>query len=350
MSKDKTEKELKAPKQKKHKLFEHKVNLKKEDFSDRIITITGVQGQGKTSFVVDFIRELYKRQNKRRIKETNSFIDSLNSTIENGIPCYNLSKSPQGHYIYTAKPFSFILDKKGRVVTNSIDPERLGLPNNTGGFDHIPYGSIIIVDEADQIWPNRGWRNTPKETIELLKYVRHNHITLILLCQVMSNLDLKFREFTMMHFHFYSREIKPKRWFFKEKFIWHFLVTYPQELLMVKALRDLGVESFKPTVQYWKYISKENPHKYYTSRSGLPLFLRGISDYFYEQGPIGNALDRVNVNSYCAFKEKNREYDELENELEFWKFIEKREKLKDLRAKYGASAEQYLKSKENNIE
>lgn len=336
------DKEPKKRKQK-HKLIEHKVNLKKEDYSDCIITVTGIQGAGKTSWVVDFVREIYRRQNKHRARESNVFIDELNSLKVDGKKCYNLAKSPQNHYIYTGAPFSFILDKKFRVITQSIDPKLIGLPDNKGSFDYIPYGSIIIVDEADEVWPNREWQSTPPETIQLLKYIRHNHITLILLCQVLGNLDKKFRELTMQHYHIYYRQIK-KRWlFFKPKLIWHYYVTYPQEILMVQNLAEVGLDKIKPRVEYFKYVSKENPHKYYVSRSGLPLFLRNINNYKYDVIPVCPELDRKTVAEVCAWKEKDKAREQFEEEVKFWKFIKQRADLKVMKEKYKNEMTEYIK-------
>lgn len=335
------EPKLKKSKQK-HKLFEHKINLKKEDYSDRIITVTGVQRTGKTSFVVAFIRELFKRQNKMRARETNAFIDELNKLKVNNVPCYKLNKSPLGHYIYTAEPFTFKLNKKG-LTTLAIDPHRIGVPNNTYDFEYLPYGSIVIVDEADEIFPNREWQDTPPELIELLKYIGHNHMLLIFICQVLGNLDKKIRELTMQHFHIYYREIKPKHWFFREKFIWHILVSYPQELLMMKALKDLGIDTVKPRLEWYKFITKDNPHRYYNSRSGQPLFLRKIKNYNYRTIPALSDLDRESVEKVSEYKSRNKDSEELEKEYDFWKMIEKRAKLKDLKSKYKQEAEDYLK-------
>lgn len=346
MKKAQKSKNLKQPKQK-HKLIEHKVNLKKEDYSDRIITVTGIQGAGKTSWVVDFVRELYRRQNKLRTKESNLFIDELNSLKVDGKKCYNLSKSPQGHYIFTGAPFSFVLDKKFKVITHSIDPKRLGLPDNKQSFDYIPFGSIIIIDEADEIWPNREWQDTPPEVIQLLKYIRHNHITLILICQVLGNLDKKFRELTVEHYHIYYRQIK-KRWlFFKDKIIWHYYVTYPQEILMLKSLVEVGLDKIKPRINYYKFISKENPHKYYVSRSGLPLFLRNITDYKYDVIPVCPELDRKTVAEVCAYKETDKAREQFEQELKLWKYIKQRAELKVMKEKYKDEMTEYI---EENID
>jgi len=327
----------------KHKLILHKTNLKKEDISDRIITISAPQRVGKSSFIVAFIRQFFKYQNKQRFKETNNFIDELNSIRLDGKKCYHLSKSYFGHYIYSSKKFPFFLDKKYKQKTIELDPKELGLPNIENTFKHLPYGSTIIIDEADEIWPNRDWQDTPIEFINLLKYIGHNHLTLILITQVYGNLEKKIRELSMEHYHILGRTFKPRFLFRKPKFIWYYDITYPQEVLRYSEFKDLGMDISKPRVDHCKFIYKDNPHKYYNSKSGLPLYLYNIEDYVYAEHPDDESLDRKSVELLAR---KNPEYVyefNLDKEYKFYKLLDKRNKLKKMKFDLFSEYEEYSK-------
>lgn len=326
----------------KHKLILHNTNLKKDDISDRIITISAPQRTGKSSFIVGFIHQFFKYQNKYRFKETNEFIDMLNGIKVDRKTVYRLSKNSHGHYIFTSENFPFILDKKFKYKTIEINPKRLGMPNEKKQFIHIPYGSIIIVDEADKYWPNRDWQSTPSEFIEFLKYIGHNHLTLILITQVYGNLDKKIRELSMEHYHILGRVIKPKRWWFREKFIWYYDITYPQEILRYQDFKDLGMDVPSPQVTHCKFVYKDNPHKYYNSKSGLPLFLYNIEDYTYLPHPFSDKLDPVSVSKVARKSNEDILKANFEEEFDMYKFVEKRVKLKKLKSELKEEVEKYL--------
>ncbi len=339
MKKDKTK--LKQKKVK-HKVILHKTNLKKDDISSRIITITAPQRTGKNSFVTGFMQHFYKYQNKRRNKETNAFIDMLNNIKENGKNVYKLSKSSAGHYIFSSKNFPFFLNKKCNNATFEIDPKEIGMPNEKGQFKHIPYGSTIIVDEGDEVWPNRDWQNTPKELIDFLKYIGHNNITLIIIVQVIGNLDKKIRELTMEHYHILGRVVKPKRWWFRQKFIWYYDITYPQEILRYQEFKDLGMDISPPQVTHCKFVFKDNPHKYYNSQGGQPKFLYGIKDYTYKIHVPIQKLDRTSVNAVAGKSKSDIAKAKLDEGLELYKTIEKRAKLKKMKQDLKEEAELYM--------
>lgn len=326
----------------KHKLVLHNTNLKKDDISDRIITISAPQRTGKSSFVVSFMQQFFKYQNKARAKETNAFIDALNNIRESGKPVYRLSKSPEGHYIFSSKNFPFVLDKKFKHHALEIDPKRLGLPNEKGDFDYLPFGSTVVVDEGDEVWPNREWQDTPSELIQLLKYIGHNHITLIVIVQILGNLDKKIRELTMEHYHILGRFIKPKRWWRKERFIWYYDITYPQEILRFQEFKDLGMDVSKPEVTHCKFVLKDNPHKYYNSRSGLPKFLFNIKDYKYKTHPPTDKLDRKHVNAVAGKSLEDVVRADFDKEYKFYDYMSKRSKLSKLKNELKEEKERYL--------
>jgi len=222
-----------------------------------------------------------------------------------------------------------------------IHPKELGLPNMVNAFKHLPYGSIVVIDEADKYWPNREWHDTPKEFIDLMKYIGHNHLTLILITQVYNNLDKKIRELSMEHYYILGRVIKPKRLFFKEKFIWYYEKTFPQEILRLSEFKQLGMDVPAPKVYHCKFVFKDNPHKYYNSKSGLPLFLYNIVDYNYSLHADDTKLDRASVNSVVGDSKADFIESQIEEEYKMYKFLEKRFKLRKMKSELNDELNKY---------
>ena len=86
--------------------------------------------------------------------------------------------------------------KAGRPVYSSVpvpgaylfDPLRIG-------FDEIPRGSVIFIDEVGMIWDSRDFKGLKKEYRDYFKLQRHYHHTVYLFSQSF-DIDKKLRDLT----------------------------------------------------------------------------------------------------------------------------------------------------------
>lgn len=73
----------------------------------------------------------------------------------------------------------------------------------------LPAGSIIVVDEAQQVWPNRPANKPCPESVSRMDTHRHQGIDFYVITQKPTLVDFQLRAFVGRHFHFergYNRE------------------------------------------------------------------------------------------------------------------------------------------------
>lgn len=85
--------------------------------------------------------------------------------------------------------------RKGQTVyTNALDiPNCIYFdPKDIGKVDFKP-DSLVLIDEASLIWPNRQWKNTSPDTVKWFRYQRQYKIRVYLFSQTF-DVDSKIRD------------------------------------------------------------------------------------------------------------------------------------------------------------
>lgn len=252
---------------------------KKELFESQVIIVSAQQGAGKSSLVASICNNIYN-YGKAHYLDTNAHILYLNKRLG-----YKLNRAPQSHYIYSTKNFRITLGKKMESCTYDLDPERIGVPDGTDKYQYFPFGSYLIIDEADSYYPCREWRKTTQNFIDFLKYNRHNNLTIILICQVVDNLELKIRQLATKQFVVLSSVFAPKKFLFwtigfNSKF--QFLLLENQKNAQYENLKALGYKVKPPAIRICKYRYKGDIRTKYNHRAGEALFLYGADKNNYE--------------------------------------------------------------------
>lgn len=132
-----------------------------------ITLITGVPGSGKTlSVVSDLAKKVKKEWAGRKI-------------FTNGIPelAIPTEKIPEGHTINDMNVW-------------------LQYPENIG--------SVVIIDEAQKIFPPRSSGSKAPELVEWLHVHRHSGVDIILIAQMPGRIDKQVRDLVGAHYHIHK--------------------------------------------------------------------------------------------------------------------------------------------------
>lgn len=183
-----------------------------------IYLITGVLGTGKTSMVVNMILDNYEGLFKM--------------------------KAPDGNEIERPLYFCHIdsLDKnkfKAHELTEQQIQEKYL-------HELVPYGSVVLVDEADYTYPVRSAAREVPPYIKRLKEIRHDGITLILMTQHPTMIDKYIRNLVGKHIHLERKQVGTKR------YEW------------LRCEENLNSQSFSQAAQSW-YKPDKKAFKYYKS-------------------------------------------------------------------------------------
>ncbi len=274
---------------------ELKKTYKPERLGSKFIVVNGKQGVGKSSLCNGIIANNYRFYNEEIVEEARSIADRLNEKYG-----YNLEIAD--HLIFTSS--SLVLSFKKKLKSHLIDIPNFALPNKQFKVQYFPYGSIVYIMEADILLNCRDYKDLNMYLYNLLKYFRHQNMTIIFDCQSINRLDKSIQEIITDIFFVYEREIedisfmKNKVRIDTKKFTWKYIHIDNQSLRMQKEFAqfkmDLGVDPIKKE----EYVFIGDIHKFYKSRSATPYFYHNIEKYEYIPH-IKFMLDRVSVNKYC---------------------------------------------------
>ena len=268
--------------------------LKKEPLAVGFYNICGEQGAGKTSLATALLRTDYKRWRKYRYglacEQAQEYYEA------NGIRL-NMDKT-----LYFSST-EIVLDSRRGITTHEIDLERLGLPNPDYEVQYLPCGSVIFIMEADILAYCHNWQKLSDYLRNLIKYCRHQKLTIIFDMQVGGDLAKALRNLNMGTYYVFLSGIKRFLLFWKIQ-QWQFLYVYTQRVNFVKEFSQYGIDIQKqikvPLVEWGKFRIFGNVFGCYNSYSAVPYFLQGIEKvgYIYREHNEGD-LSVDGIKAYC---------------------------------------------------
>lgn len=262
--------------------------IRKQPFSSGLFVVRGQQGVGKTSFCTGLLRADYKRWAKWRCQEGKRLASEYYQ--DNGI---ELTISDRLYF----SSIKILLNKRKKLYTHYVDVHRLGLPNPDYKVQYLPRGSVVFIQEADVLLFCRDYESLNEYFINLLKYVRHNLLTIIFDCQVDSMFDKVVRRLTMGIYHIVD-SYDTRFFLFWNKRKWKFIYIQNQLNEAVKELASVGVKLNVSIVERGKFSCIGNVFQFYNSFSGVPYFLWGIEKVGYE---------------YLSYPKESLRIDDVEN-------------------------------------
>jgi len=265
--------------------------IKESPLPSGVFVVRGPQGVGKTSFCAAILCGDYKNWRKWRTQQGQSLADEYYQS--------NKVRLQISDRLYFTS-IKILLDKRRKLYTHYIDVQRLGLPNPDYPVQYLPRGSVVYIQEADVLLFCRDYQSLNDYLINLLKYVRHNLLTIIFDCQVDSALDKAVRRLTVGLYHIEESYDKRYFLFWKRRF-WRFIYIKNQLNEAVKELATVGVKINLSVVERGRLRYKGNIFERYNSFSGVPYFLNGIDKVGYEYLPFPNETYRIeDINSFLA--------------------------------------------------
>ncbi len=256
-------------------------DIKRAPFPSGVFIVRGEQGIGKTSFCTALLCSDYKKWRKWRTQEGLRLAQEYYAY--NRIPL-NISDR-----LYFSN-IKILLDKRKKLYTHYIDVQRLGLPNPDFDVQYLPRGSVVYIQEADVLLFCRDWQGLNTYLVNLLKYVRHNLLTVIFDCQVDSMLDKAVRSLTVDMYHI-ERSYDKRFFIFWKRRFWKFICIHNQLNNALKELATVGVKLRGVSVlERGTFRFGSDIFSRYNSFSGVPYFLNGIEKkgYEYLEHPVQN--------------------------------------------------------------
>ena len=265
--------------------------LKSAPFPSGFYSICGAQGAGKTSLATALLRTDYKRWRKWRTEQGKALARRFYS--ESGV---RLNISDRLYF----SNVKILLDRRKNLYTHEVDIQRLGLPNDNYAVQYLPRGSVVFIQEADVLAYCRDWSSLNEYLKNLMKYVRHNLLTIIFDMQVGGDLDAALRKLSVGKFYVVKSCIKRFLLFWKQQ-KWKFLYIQSQLNAVVKEFAELGVNIKIPVVEWGSFRVWGHVFDCYPSFSGIPYFLYGIEKvgYEYREHPDGD-LSIEGIKRYVA--------------------------------------------------
>ena len=192
-----------------------------------------------------------------------------------------------------------ILDKRRGIETWEVDLQRLGLPNDDFEVQYLPRGSAVFIQEADILAFCRDWESLNNYLINLIKFVRHNLITLIFDMQVGGALDKALRRLLVGMYYVVKSGVSRFLIFWKRQ-KWKFLYIRNQLNAVVKELSTVGVNIKIKVAEWGRFRVWGDVFDRYNSFSGEPYFLYGIEKvgYVYKRH-IDDNLSVEGIKGYC---------------------------------------------------
>ena len=264
--------------------------LKSAPLPSGFYAICGEQGAGKTSLATALFKEDYRRHRKKRkelaLDLARRFFADSGIRLEISDTLYFSNNR-------------IILDKRRGVETWEVDLQRLGLPNDGFEVQYLPRGSAVFIQEADILAFCRDWESLNNYLINLIKFIRHNLITLIFDMQVGGALDKALRRLLVGMYYVVKSGVGRFLIFWKRQ-KWKFLYIRNQLNAVVKELSTLGVNIKIKVAEWGKFRIWGDVFDRYNSFSGEPYFLYGIEKvgYVYKRHTDGDySVD--GIKAYC---------------------------------------------------
>ena len=246
--------------------------IRQEPLQSGVFVVRGPQGVGKTSFCSAMLRADYKKWTKWRTAQGEALAQAYYAA--------NKIRLDVSDRLYFSS-IKICLNKRKRLYTHYVDVQRLGLPNPDFEVQYLPRGSVVYIQEADVLLFCRDYQSLNEYLINLLKYVRHNLLTVIFDCQVDSALDKAVRRLTVGIYHIETSYDGRFLLFWKVR-RWKFIYIHNQLNEAVKELATVGIKIKLSVVERGKFRCFGNIFEYYNSFSGVPYFLWGIEKHGYK--------------------------------------------------------------------
>lgn len=237
-----------------------------------VYVVRGEQGIGKTSFCTAMINADYKKWRKWRTTQAEAVAREYYQA--------NKIKLKISDRLYFSN-IKILLDKKRGLYTHYVDVQKLGLPNPQFEVQYLPKGSVVYIQEADILLFCRDYQSLSTYVVNLLKYVRHNLLTVILDCQTDSALDKAVRRLTVGIYHI-ENSYDGRFFLFWKVRRWKFIYIRNQLNEVVKDLATVGVKIKVTIVERGRFRTFGNVFERYNSFSGASYFLNGIEKYGYK--------------------------------------------------------------------
>ncbi len=263
--------------------------LKQAPFPSGVFVVRGQQGVGKTSFCTSILCQDYKKWTTWRTAQGEALAQAYFRD--------NRIKLHVSDRLYFSS-IKILLNKRKRLYTHYVDVQRLGLPNPDFPVQYLPRGSVVYIQEADVLLFCRDYDSLNAYLVNLLKYVRHNLLTVIFDCQVDSALDKAIRRLVVGLYHIEASYDRRFFLFWKRR-TWKFIYINNQLNDVIKELAAVGVKIKVSVVERGKLKTFGNVFERYNSFSGVPYFLYGIEKVGYEY--LEHPRETFNVNDVNAF-------------------------------------------------
>ena len=246
--------------------------LKKAPLTPGFYSICGVQGAGKTSLATALLRTDYKYHRKWRYKQAVTLARRFYA--ESGV---KLDISETLYFSST----EILLDEKRAIRTHEVDLQRLAIPNDDFEVQYLPRGSVVFIMEADILAYARDWATLNTYLRDLIKYCRHNLLTIIFDMQVGGDLDAALRKLNVGTYYVVESGVLRFLFFWKRQ-TWRFIYIRTQLNAVAKELAKLGVDIKIKVAEWGKFSVWSDVFGFYNSFSGIPYFLYGIEKVGYK--------------------------------------------------------------------
>lgn len=202
-----------------------------------ITLITGVPGAGKTLF---FVSEFAKKRDKE-YKNKRVYVD--------GIADLKIETSPI---------------PVGQTIQNFN--EWAPLPENQGED-----GAIIVIDEAQRIFPPRSSSSATPPLVEWLHVHRHAGVDIILITQMPMRIDKQVRDLVGAHYHIHKTPLGVRMSYF-----WDYCANNPRSEMKNgrPSVYKLDKKAFKLYKSAQKHTKVETPKS--RVRWIIPLAIAGV--------------------------------------------------------------------------
>ena len=246
--------------------------IRKEPLPSGLFVVRGPQGVGKTSLCAALLSADYKKWTKWRTEQGQALANSYYQD--------NRIKLKISDRLYFSN-IKIMLNKRKRLYTHYVDIQRLGLPNPDFKVQYLPRGSVVFMQEADILLFCRDYQELNTYLINLMKYVRHNLLTVLLDCQVDSAIDKAVRRLTVGVYHI-ETSYDTRFFLFWKVRKWKFIYIHNQLNDVIKELAAVGVKIKISVVERGRFRFFGNVFERFNSFSGVLYFLHGIEKVGYE--------------------------------------------------------------------